>query len=48
MAELTIDMTYANALFQAAQDVDKVNLILEEGKAMVEVFHREKGILPFL
>ncbi len=47
MAELTIDMTYANALFQAAQDVDKVNLILEEGKAMVEVFHREKEFFHF-
>lgn len=47
MAELTIDMTYANALFQAAQDVDKVGEILEEAKSVLEIFQQEKDFFHF-
>ena len=47
MAELTIDMTYANALFQAAQDVDKVALIQQEAKSMLDIFQQEKDFFYF-
>ena len=47
MAELTIDITYANALFQAARDVGKLNLIQEESRSMLDIFRREKDFLHF-
>ena len=48
MAELTVDFTYGQALFEAAQEGNKTELIAEEGKAMVEIFHNEKTFLEFV
>ena len=48
MAELTIAMTYGNALFQAAKEVDGVGLIKEEAEALLLVFEQEKDLPAFL
>ena len=41
MAELTVEITYGKALFEAASELDKVNLILEELKSIDEIFKQE-------
>lgn len=41
MAELTVEITYGKALFEAAKEVNKVDLILEEMKAISEIFEKE-------
>ena len=33
MAELTIDMTYGTALYEAARDTGKTEIIMEEAKS---------------
>lgn len=38
MAELTVDMIYGSALYQAAMDLGKEKPILEEAQALVAVF----------
>lgn len=38
MAELTVDMTYGSALYQAARDLGKENSIYEEAQMLVGVF----------
>lgn len=48
MAELTVDLTYGQALFEAAQESNKLELIAEEGKEMIEVFHNEREFLEFV
>lgn len=48
MAELTIDLTYANALFQAAKELDKIELIAEESHELAAVFDREPGLCAFI
>ncbi|MEG0291849.1 MAG: ATP synthase F1 subunit delta [Anaerovoracaceae bacterium] len=48
MAELTIDITYGNALYQAAKDVDKIDIILKESKEVLEVFNQEPDLLAFI
>lgn len=48
MAELTVAMTYGNALFAAAQDVGKIDEIKEEIEAVMEIFHREKDYFQLL
>lgn len=48
MAELTVEMTYSQALLQAAADVDKIDLILKEGKELIELFHKEPDFHEFL
>jgi len=48
MAELTVDLTYGNALYQAARDLDKVGLISEEASGILEIFENEPGFLELL
>ena len=47
MAELTVDMTYGKALFLAAQDVGKTDLIMEEATEIVELFQKEQSFFHF-
>jgi len=42
MAELTVEMTYGKALFYAAQEAGKTDLILEEATQIAELFQKEK------
>ena len=48
MAELTVDFTYGQALFEAARELDKVDLILEEGEAMANLFQEEPELMEFV
>lgn len=48
MAELTVEMTYGKALFEAARDANKVELILEEIKEMKELFQTEPDFYEFV
>lgn len=41
MAELTVDMTYGNALFRAAEDMNKIEIIEEEALEIVKIFEGE-------
>ena len=47
MAELTVEITYGKALFEAAKDVNKVDQILEELKAISEIFNQEPELYEF-
>lgn len=47
MAELTVDLTYGKALFQAARELDKVNLITEEVTELEKLFSREPEFFSF-
>ncbi|MFV0517315.1 MAG: ATP synthase F1 subunit delta [Aminipila sp.] len=48
MAELTIGMTYGNALFQAAGEVGKKELILEEATSMLGVLEQQPDLCAFI
>ena len=48
MAELVVDLTYGSALFQAANEVDKVSLISEEADGLLDVLGKEPDLLAFL
>jgi len=48
MAELTIDLTYGNALFMAAKELDKTAVIAEESKALLSVFEQEPDLRALL
>jgi ATP synthase, F1 delta subunit len=48
MAEITVDMTYGDALFSAAKDVDKVDTIHEEGLGIVDVFDENPELYTLL
>jgi len=48
MAELTIGMTYGNALFQAACELNKKELILEEATQVLEILEREPDLCAFV
>jgi ATP synthase F1 delta subunit len=41
MAELTVDLTYGSALYQAAVEVNKKDLILEEATQVLDIFEKE-------
>jgi ATP synthase, F1 delta subunit len=47
MAELTVESTYGKALFEAAKEVDKVELILEELNAIRAIFQEEPDFYEF-
>ena len=38
MAELTVDLTYGTALYEAAKDTGKVELIMKEAEEVLEIF----------
>ena len=44
MAELTIGMTYGSALYQAACEVGKKELILEEAQGVCDVLEQERDL----
>lgn len=48
MAELTVDLVYGKALFEAATDGGKRELILEEGLELVKVFQNEPAFFQFV
>lgn len=48
MADVTVDMTYGKALFSAAEDLGKTDLILEEALALNDIFIQEKEFFEFL
>ncbi|MDD2217816.1 MAG: ATP synthase F1 subunit delta [Eubacteriales bacterium] len=41
MAELTVAMTYGDALFQAGKDLDKIDIIAEEAHAVLGILKEE-------
>lgn len=47
MAELSIEMTYGNALLLAANETQKVDIILKEISEVLDVFQREKELYSF-
>lgn len=47
MAELSVDMTYATALFEAAGDAGKIDQIREEAEDLLVVFDEEKDFHRF-
>ena len=48
MAELTVDLTYGSALYQAAVETNKKDLILDEAFQVQDVFEREPEFFEFL
>ena len=40
MAELTVDLTYGTALYEAAKERNKVQLILDEGNELIKVYEK--------
>lgn len=48
MAELTVEMTYGKALFEAARDENKIELILEEIKEIRDLFQAEPDFYEFI
>jgi ATP synthase, F1 delta subunit len=47
MAELTVEITYGKAMFEAARDVNKVDLILDELKSVNEILQQEPEFREF-
>lgn len=47
MAELTVDLTYGSALYQAAVELGKKDLILEEAFQVLDVFEKEPDFYKF-
>jgi len=48
MAELTVEMTYGKALYEAARDTKKVEIILEEINEIKELFQAEPDFYEFV
>lgn len=48
MAELTVDLTYGSALYQAAVERNKVDLILEEANEVLDIFEKEPEFYKFI
>lgn len=48
MEELTIDLTYGTALFEAAAETKKTELIKGEASELAEVFSREHDLYTFI
>ena len=47
MAELTVDLTYGTALFQAAEEAGKKDLVLEEVGQVLDIFEKEPDLFAF-
>jgi F-type H+-transporting ATPase subunit delta len=47
MAELTVEITYGKALFEAARDMNKVDLILAELKSINTILQQEQDFCEF-
>lgn len=48
MAELTIDLTYGEALFQAADETGKRDLILDEACQLLGIFEQQPDFYAFI
>ncbi len=48
MAELTVDMAYGSALYQAAEELGKEKELLQESQEMLEVFRQSPDLLGLL
>lgn len=48
MAELTVDLTYGSALFQAAEETGKKDLILDEACQVLGIFEQEPDFYAFI
>lgn len=48
MAELTIDVTYGSALFQAAEETGKKDLVLDEACQVLGIFQQEPDLYAFM
>lgn len=48
MAELTIDLTYGGALYQAAVETGKKDQILEEAEQLLTIFEKEPDFYAFI
>ncbi len=48
MAELTIEMTYGSALYQAARELGKETQILEEAQALIEILKQSTDMQALL
>lgn len=48
MAELTIDLTYGTALFEAAQETGQKKRIIEEATEVLGIFKQEPDLYAFL
>ncbi|MDD3167950.1 MAG: ATP synthase F1 subunit delta [Eubacteriales bacterium] len=48
MAELTVDMTYGKALFEAASDCNKMGIILEEALELLEILEQNPDFSEFI
>lgn len=48
MAELTVDMTYGTALFEAASEQGKTEQIREEAGQIIEIFEHEPELRAFV
>lgn len=48
MAELTVDLTYGKALYDASVDVGKTEEMYEEGKAILEIFKDNPEFYEFV
>ncbi|MBQ0004765.1 MAG: ATP synthase F1 subunit delta [Clostridiales bacterium] len=48
MAELTVDLTYGTALYEAARETGKVQLILDEGREMLDIIDANEDLRLFI
>jgi len=48
MAELIVDLVYGSALYQAARDTGKADLISEEAEGIIRILENEPDFLTFL
>ena len=48
MAELTVDLTYGTALFEAAGEVGKKEVIMEEAEELLQVLEEEPELKAFM
>ena len=48
MAELTIDMTYGTALYEAARDTGKTEIIMEEASEVLGILLQEPDLYDFI
>jgi len=48
MAELTVATTYGKALYEAAFDMNKTDIILEEAQELLEIFKENPEFIEFI
>jgi len=48
MAELTVDIIYGKALYMAAKEVDKVQLVRDEAKEVLSIIKGEPDFMAFI